>query len=240
MKASQKIRKRKRRFSGTTYSHTKIKARNFLTNISYRRLNKNDDAIISFAVDCYSFIAQNLNPFTLKRKFSSVTDQHYVNMMWEKCMPKSFHKFIFLEENFMLLNQLEVTYQKANKIANEYILHEKKTIELHQYFKEFQLIFQYVYSLLFPKYVNLNQKYKVKNRSKFMFCYKEWVDSKKKSPPTAELGKQPENYKNRPESPVQEFGQKPIKENDEQKFVPSTPKPKKSKSTVVDALKAKN
>lgn len=37
---------------------------------------------------------------------------------------------------------------------NEYVYHEKKTVELRQYFKEYQLIYQYVYSLLFPKYVN--------------------------------------------------------------------------------------
>lgn len=56
----------------------------------------------------------------------------------------------------MLSNQLDVTYQKGNKIVNEYVYHEKKTVELRQYFKEYQLIYQYVYSLLFPKHVALN------------------------------------------------------------------------------------
>lgn len=54
----------------------------------------------------------------------------------------------------MLSKQLDVTYRKTNKIVNEYVYHEKKTVELRQYFKEYQLIYQYVYSLLFPKYVN--------------------------------------------------------------------------------------
>ena len=40
----------------------------------------------------------------------------------------------------MPLNQLDVTYQKANKIVSRYISHEKNTVELDQYFKEYQLI----------------------------------------------------------------------------------------------------
>ena len=38
----------------------RIKPRNFLTDLCYRPLNKND---------CISFITQNLNPFLLERKF---------------------------------------------------------------------------------------------------------------------------------------------------------------------------
>ena len=134
--------KKKKKSSGVAYSHMKVKARKFVTNISCSRLNKSDHTNISFEVDCYSFIVQNSNPFSLERKFNSLTDQHYVNMMWEKCMPKSFYRFICLKENFILLNQLNVTYQKANKIVNYYIFCEKKTVELHQYFKQFQLIYQ--------------------------------------------------------------------------------------------------
>ena len=76
-------------------------------------------------VDCYSFIVQNLNPFLLERKFTSVTNQHYVNMMCDKCMPKSFYRFIYLKEKFTVINQLEETYQKDNKIVSKYIFHVK-------------------------------------------------------------------------------------------------------------------
>ena len=99
--------------------------------------------------------------FSLERKFNFLTDQHDVNMMWEKYMAKSFDKFICLEENFMLLNQLEVTYQKNSKIVNDLISHEKKNVQ--QCFEEFQLIYQNVYNLLFPmclkqKIYSLKQK----------------------------------------------------------------------------------
>lgn len=36
------------------------------------------------------------------------------------------------------------------------MFHQKKAVELHQYFKEFQLICQYVYSIC--KYATLKQK----------------------------------------------------------------------------------
>ena len=69
----------------------------------------------------------------------------------------------------------------------------KKIVELHQYFKEFRLIYQYVYSLYFFKYVGFNKRYLVQNRSKLMLCYKEWVDSRKDPSAAEELAKQPEN-----------------------------------------------
>ena len=115
-----------------------MKARNILTDISYRHLNKNDYTNISFVVDWILFIVQNLNAFSLERKFNSQTVQHYVGMLWKRCMSRSLYKIICREENFTPLNQLDVT--KANKIVSRYISHEKNTVELDQYFKEYQLI----------------------------------------------------------------------------------------------------
>ena len=41
--------------------------------------------------------------------------------MWEKCIPSDLYKYICKNDNFMLLNQLELTYQKANKIIKIFI-----------------------------------------------------------------------------------------------------------------------
>lgn len=97
-------------------------------------------------------------------------------MMWEKCLLKSLYEFICRKENIMVSNQLDVTFQKTNKFANECIYHEKKTCPNS---KENQLIYEYVYNLLFLEYVALNKKYWVENQSNFMLCYKELQDSKK-------------------------------------------------------------
>ena len=53
-----------------------IKERNFFTNLSYRRLNKSDHLNISFMTNYFSFIIHNINPFLLKREFTSQPDQH--------------------------------------------------------------------------------------------------------------------------------------------------------------------
>lgn len=75
--------------------------------------------------------------------------------------------------------------------------------------------------MLFPKYLVLNKKYGVENKSKFMLYYKEWVESKKRSnKATIELAKQPENYKNKPESTLCKFEQQPIEEEKEKKVLP--------------------
>ena len=157
-------RKKKKGDKSSDYSHTKVKSSNFLTNISYRQLNKNDHSNVSFVLDYISFIMQNLNLFSLERKFNSQTDQHYVNILWEKCLSKRLYRIVCREENFMILNQWNVTNQKATKIVEENVQKMKKTVALHEYFREYQLIYQYVYSLLFPKYVALNKNQGVQNR----------------------------------------------------------------------------
>ena len=67
---NRKGTKKKRKSLQPKYSNTKIKARNFLTNLSYQRLNKNKHLNISFVIECFSFITENLNPNSLERKFT--------------------------------------------------------------------------------------------------------------------------------------------------------------------------
>ena len=79
----------------------------------------------------------------------------------------------------MFLNKLEITFQKANKIVIDFAaIDSDKIRKLHQYFPEFQLVYQYVYTMLFPNMV-LNIKFAVEDRSKLILHYKDCVDSKK-------------------------------------------------------------
>ena len=41
--------------------------------------------------------------------------------MWGKCITNDLYKYICKNNNFMLLNQLGVTYQKAKKIIKMFI-----------------------------------------------------------------------------------------------------------------------
>ena len=50
------------------YSNTKVKIRNLLTNVSYRRFRQTEFNKINFIIDIMSFLIQNFNPINLDRK----------------------------------------------------------------------------------------------------------------------------------------------------------------------------
>ena len=68
----------------SNYSSTKVKARNFLSNIAWRkycrRLKKNDHKNESFIIDVFSFITLNLNSISIERKFDNPTDKNMLIM----------------------------------------------------------------------------------------------------------------------------------------------------------------
>ena len=53
---------------GKRYTTTRIKSRNFLSDISYVGINKEDCYNENFIVDVYLLMTKNLNPFLLDRK----------------------------------------------------------------------------------------------------------------------------------------------------------------------------
>ena len=64
---SKKKKKEKRaRKSKTPYSPTKIKARNFLSNIAYSRICKADFSNASFVADSLAYITMDIKPFFWK------------------------------------------------------------------------------------------------------------------------------------------------------------------------------
>ena len=76
------------------YSNTKVKARNFLKSISYRRYKDSN-------------LIQNLNPTMLDRKFDSDIERDYIKMLWENYIPVQFCEFVYLKYNFTQLCQLQ-------------------------------------------------------------------------------------------------------------------------------------
>ena len=74
------------------YSTTRIKSRNFLLNIAYTGINKNDFYNESFILDVYVLIVKNSNPFSLNRKMSDKMKHKMVYMLWRECMPSEFYR----------------------------------------------------------------------------------------------------------------------------------------------------
>ena len=79
------------------YSTTKIKARNFLTNIAYRRYKKSDFSNGDFVIDVYSLLLQKLNPLMIDRKFHNENDRQCIKIVvyHNKLLHISFFMIIF-------------------------------------------------------------------------------------------------------------------------------------------------
>ena len=60
------------------YSNTKVKTRNLLTNISYRKFTQSDFHKDSFIVDILSFLVQNFNPVNLDIKLDTEKERETV------------------------------------------------------------------------------------------------------------------------------------------------------------------
>ena len=69
----------------------KTKAINLLANIAYIGLKKRSWKYIFF-VNVFTLIAQNLNPFTLDRKFENGKNQH-----WCTCFEKNVFQIHFID-----------------------------------------------------------------------------------------------------------------------------------------------
>ena len=129
------------------YSSTKVKAINFLTNVSYNRIKNSDFENRSFIIDCYSFILLYLNPFYLERKFENILDREYVNVVWCLLMPNDFYNFISEPENFKTLNKLKLKFQDANEIVKVFEDDQKQFQMLKDFLSKNSTHYQFVFGM---------------------------------------------------------------------------------------------
>ena len=151
---SKIVNRHKVRYTATRikYSPTRIKCRNFLSNISYIGISKNDFYNESFILDVYVLIVKNLNPFSLSRKFSDKTKHEMVYMLWTECIPSEFYRYICEEKNFIYLNGRDVGQPGVLKIVGNFIDQGKQNLRmLQENLARYKGIFQYFYSHVFPK-----------------------------------------------------------------------------------------
>ena len=104
------------------YSNTKVKTRNLLTNVSYRRFKQSDFHKNNFIIDILSFLVQNFNPVNLDIKLDTDKERKTIKFLWDECIPIEFVKFIYKHKYFTQINQLSLTSQKANAIVKEYLM----------------------------------------------------------------------------------------------------------------------
>ena len=168
----------KRVRSTNNYSATKVKVRNFLTNVSYSRVKEADFQNRSFVIDCYSFIILYLNPFYLERKFENSIDRDYVNAMWNLMMLATLYNYICQEEKFQTLNKLKLKFQDTSKIIKTFLDDNSQLEILKDYLIKYAKSYQFLYGNLFPKYFARIDYYGIESKTSFDNFYKSYLSQK--------------------------------------------------------------
>ena len=191
------------------YSPTRIKSRNFLSNISCTGISKNDFYNESFILDVYVLLVKNLNPFSLSRKVSDKTKHEMVYMLWRECIPSDFYRYICEEKNFIYLNGRDVGQPGVLEIIGNFIDQGKRNLRmLQENLARYKDIFQYVYSHVFPEVNTTSEKRGFDLKSNFHIMFKTYRD--KMMMRQQSLAKNPANCETERKETC-EFEQKPVK-----------------------------
>ena len=195
------------------YSPTRVKSRNFLSNIGYTSISKDDFYNENFILDVYILLFKNLNPFSLQRKFSDKFKHETIYMLWGECILAEFYRNICQEENFRYLNGRDVSQPGVLEIVRRFINQDKENLRiLQKCLTNYKDIFQYVYSHTFPEIYTMSEKRGIDIKSNFHILFKTYKD--KQALRYQQLAKQAINYENEhPET--SEFEQKLIARFDE-------------------------
>ena len=156
-------------------SEEHFKSRNFLSNISYTGINKNDFYNESFILDVYILLVKNLNLFSLQRKLSDKLKQEMVYSLWRECILIEFYRHICKEKNLVYPNGRDVGQPGTLEIVGNFIDQGKENLRLLQeHLVRFKDIYQYVYSLVFPEIYTASEKRGFDLKSNFHIIFKSY------------------------------------------------------------------
>ena len=91
LKRNSVAKTKKKTSTRTPYSPTKVKARNFLSNISYRRIADKDFKRKNFIIGVFTYLTIDLKPFFLHATFNEKTIRK-----WCLCFGISAFRQIFI------------------------------------------------------------------------------------------------------------------------------------------------
>ena len=156
------------------YTSSRIKTRNFLSNISYTGVKSEDFADNNFTFDTITLLTKNTNPFSLERKIVDAKSRDIVYMLWDECIEKRFYKHICEKDNFTYLNS------KTAQIVLDYLNKDASNIaRLRKCLQNHMKTIQFVYSRCFPEIYSLTDKRRINLKSEFLLTFKLWKDKKK-------------------------------------------------------------
>ena len=142
-----------------SYTSSRIKTRNFLSNISYTGVKYEDFVDNNFTFDTITLLTKNINPFLLERKIVHIKNRDVIYMLWDECIEKTFYKYICEKDNFVYLNSKKVLYSKTAQIVLDYLNKDASNIvHLRKYLQNHMKTIQFVYSRCFPDIYSLIDK----------------------------------------------------------------------------------
>ena len=174
------IKKKKRKANLKPYTTSRIKTTNYLSNISYNGVTKENFCNKNFVFDIYILLTKNLNPFSLDRKLSDQNKDEMIYEPWKTCIPVYFYKFIRREEDFLYLNGKNILYPKIAEIFWKFINeNENNCNQLRDNLCQFNEIFHYVYSIVYPEIYCTAERSGFDLKSTFQLVFKTYKDKKR-------------------------------------------------------------
>ena len=164
---------------GKRYTTTRIKPRNFLSNIAYVRINKEDYYNEKFYFDIFLLVTKNLNPFSLDRKLADKSKHEMIYMLWKECMPQKFYRHVCKEKTFSTLMVKMFCSLKVLEVITDFLKeNENNYKELRNNLSSYKNMYQYVYSNVFPQIYCSTEKRGFDLKSNFHIIFKTYKDKK--------------------------------------------------------------
>ena len=166
------------------YSSTKVKARNFLTNISYNGIKSKDYENRKFVIDIFAYLILYFNPYNINGKFESDLERSYINILWSQLLPQNFYIFVAKKENIQLLSKKNAKFQDAVEIIKLFIENADKenTTQEEQYnilkfyLTKYIKMYQFIFANLFPKYYSKFNGRGIENNIEFNSYYSNYLN----------------------------------------------------------------
>ena len=187
-----------------SYNNSKVKARNFLTNVSYNRITAADYKNKNFVVDCFTFMIIYLNPFYLERKFELLIERDFVNVLWAYLMPNELYRHISGEANIKTLIKIKIKYQDAKDIMIAFLFNDPTNITiLSDFLQKNAILYQFLFGNLFPKCFSRINDYGINAKTLFNRYYRNfhvqknminWANEENLQPLSSTLNEEEEDY----------------------------------------------
>ena len=94
------------------YTSSRIKTRNFLSNILYTGFKSENFVDNNFTFDTITLITKSINPISLERKIVDAKNCNIIYILWDECIEKSFYKHICENNNFVYLSRFRLFKQR--------------------------------------------------------------------------------------------------------------------------------